>query len=412
MKQILLIFSLLLFPIISMAQEIKGKVVDESGEPLIGVTIQALESNKYATTDFDGNFSINAQLNEVLKFTMVGMEDKNVNASSNMTVTMKQSLTQLEDVVVIGYGTAKKRDLTGSIVSIKGEEVADKPNNNVLNSLQGKVAGMTVVNSGQPGAEPDIRIRGTVSLFQTKPLYVIDGLFSESIEFVNPNDIKSIEVLKDPSSLAIFGARGANGVIIVTTKSAKIGETQINYNTSIGFKNITGKPDMANGAEFKQMYDIQRINQGVSPYPYYNLYNADTDWVDEIANDNALFYNHNISFRNATDKNNLFVGFGYSNEEGLIKNELYKKFTANIKDQLQVTDFLKMGVNANFLDSRLPRLGSFTTALNTTPLATPFNDELGVYNQLPTEMGGAQLGNALLEVEGKKVHNSTEILKL
>lgn len=402
MRQILLFFSLLLVSFMSYGQEIKGTVADELGNPLIGVTIHAMQSDKYTTTDFDGNFTLEAKEGEDIQFTFIGFQPLTMKASQNMKAVMIESTTELQDVVMIGYGTAKKRDLTGSIVSVKGEEVADKPNNNVLSSLQGKVAGLSVVNSGQPGEEPDVRIRGTISLYQTKPLYVIDGIFSETMDFVNPNDIKSIEVLKDPSSLAVFGARGANGVILVTTKRAKNGETQINYNTTVGFKNITGKPDMTNGAEFKFLYDMQRANQGAPAYPYYNLYNADTDWVDAITNDNALFYNHNLSFSNSSEKNTFYAGFGYSNEEGLIKNELYKKFTANLNDELQVTNYLKLGVNVNFLDARLPRLGSFTTALNTTPLATPYNSELGVYNQLPTDMGAAQLGNALLEVEGKK----------
>ena len=402
MRKIYLLLISILFSVSSFTQEINGIIIDEFGNTLPGVNIQTLKSNKFATSNFDGSFTIQGSIGEQIKFSMIGMEDLIMEASQNMNVTLLQSITELETVVMIGYGTSKKRDLTGSIVSIKGEEVADKPNNNVLSSLQGKVAGLSVVNSGQPGVEPDVRIRGTISLYQTKPLYVIDGIFSETMDFVNPNDIKSIEVLKDPSSLSVFGARGANGVILVTTKRARNGETQINYNTTVGYKNITGKPDMTNGEEFKYLYDMQRANQGASPYPYYNLYNANTDWIDEIANKNALFYNHNISFSNASDKNSFYAGFGYSNEEGLIKNELYKKFTANINDELKVTNYLKMGISANFLDTRLPRLGGFTTALNTTPLATPYNYDLGVYNQLPTDMGAAQLGNALLEVEGKK----------
>ncbi|MGV7106778.1 SusC/RagA family TonB-linked outer membrane protein [Flavobacterium sp. U410] len=402
MRQILVIISLLFIPIISFAQEIKGNVVDEFGTPLSGVTIQVLQTEKYSMTDFDGNFTIEAKQGQDLKFTMIGMQDLVAKATPNMKLVMSESLTQLEDVVMIGYGKAKKRDLTGSIVSVKGEEVADKPNNNVLNSLQGKVAGLQVVNSGQPGAEPDVRIRGTISLYQTKPLYVVDGIFTDNIDFVNPSDIASLEVLKDPSSLSVFGARGANGVILVTTKRAKTGETVINYNSSVGFKSITGKPDMANASQFKTLYDMQRQNQGLSPYSYYDLYTADTDWVDTIANDNALFYNHNISFSNSSENNKIYAGFGYSNEEGLVKNELYKKFTATLNDELTIKKNLKLGVNLNFLDARLPRLGNFTSALNSTPIVAPFNDVEGVYNQLPTDMGGAQLGNPLLEVEGKK----------
>ena len=143
--------------ILSFAQEIDGTIVDEFGNALPGVNIQTLKSNKFATSNFDGSFTIQGSIGEQIKFSMIGMEDLIVEASQNMNVTLLQSVTELETVVMIGYGTAKKRDLTGSIVSIKGDEVADKPNNNVLSSLQGKVAGLSVVNSGQPGSEPDVR---------------------------------------------------------------------------------------------------------------------------------------------------------------------------------------------------------------------------------------------------------------
>jgi len=402
MKQILLIFSLLFIPLVSFSQEIKGNVVDESGEPLIGVTIYASQSDKYITTDFDGNFSIDVKQGENLKFTMVGFEELDLEASQNMKVIMKVSITQLQDVVVIGYGTAKKRDLTGSIVSIKGEEVANKPNTNVLSSLQGKVAGLSVVNSGQPGAEPDIRIRGTVSLFNTKPLYVIDGIFNDNMSFVNPSDVESIEVLKDPSSLAVFGAKGANGVIIVTTKKAKNGKTTINYNSSVGFKSITNKPSLTNGEQFKTLYDQQRVNQGVSPYPYYNLFNANTDWIDQIANDNAMINIQNLSISNSTEKNKFYLGLGYTTDEGLIKNELYKKITFNLNDELTFNDRIKVGIGLNGLDTRLPQLHNFISAINATPIVAPYNYDQGLYNQLPTDLGGAQLGNPLLEVEAKK----------
>lgn len=145
---------------------------------------------------------------------------------------------QIEEVVMIGYGTAKKRDLTGSIAKVGGDVVADKPNANPINALQGQVAGLSVVNSGQPGSQADVRIRGTVTINQTQPVYIVDGVFANNIDFLNPSDIESMEVLKDPSSLAIFGNRGANGAIIVTTKRAKSGKTTINLSSSIGVKSL------------------------------------------------------------------------------------------------------------------------------------------------------------------------------
>lgn len=400
MKKIIFLLSII-FPLISIAQDIKGRIVDETGQPLIGVNIQNLSTNADASSDVDGNFILKANTNDQIKFTMIGMKDITLSAKPNMSVKMSSQATEL-DVVTIGYGTAKKRDLTGSIVKVSGKEIADKPNTNPINSLQGKVAGLTIVNSGTPGSEPDIRIRGTGSLFQTKPLYVVDGIFNDNISYVNPSDIESMEILKDPSSLAVFGARGANGVIIVTTKKGKIGKTTVNYNTSMGVKSITDQPDLTNASQFKTLYDQQRINQGLPAYNFYNLFTADTDWIDEITNKSAVIYTHNISISNATEKNRFYAGFGFVNEEGIIKNELYKKFTFNLNDEVTVSDRFKVGVGINGSDEHLPRLGNYISAISATPIVDPFNEAEGVYNQLPSNMGAAQLGNPLLEVEGKK----------
>ena len=160
-----------------------------------------------------------------------------VNGQTQLSVSLTSSggTEVAQEVVVIGYGTSNKRDLTGSIAKISGKEIADKPNPNPVASLQGKVAGLSIVNSGTPGQAPDIRIRGTVSIGQVHPLYVVDGIFNDNIDYINPNDIESIEVLKDPSSLAIFGVKGATGVIAITTKKAKSGQVVVNFNTKLWY---------------------------------------------------------------------------------------------------------------------------------------------------------------------------------
>ncbi len=396
--------ALILLPAYMSGQVIKGKVLDKNGIGIPGAMVFATDSKTSADTDFDGNFNINAKVSEMLKISMVGFDALSVPATSSpMSITMKESKdTELKEVVVIGYGTAKKRDLTGSIVRIEGKQIADRPNSNPIASIQGKVAGLSIVNSGQPGAEPDIRIRGTISRYQTKPLYVVDGILNDNINFLNSNDIESMEVLKDPSSLAIFGVRGANGVIIITSKKAKTGKTIINYSASTGVKSITGKPSLANASQFKTMYDEQRVNEGAAPYAYYSSFTGDTDWIDEIASNSAITSIHNISVSNGTDKNKFYFGAGYFTDEGLIKNEKYKKFTININDELQISDAIKFGVGINGYHADLPQLHSFGSALNATPIVEPFNNSLGIYNQLPLEIGAAQIGNPLLEVEGKK----------
>ncbi len=397
------LLALILIPAYMSGQEINGKVTDSNGVGIPGAIVVAINSNNSAEADFDGNFSIKAQVGEVLKFSMLGFDSVSVPASAPlMTVKLNESQANtLKEVVVIGYGTAKKRDLTGSIVKVQGKEIADKPNPNPIVSVQGKVAGLSIVNSGKPGEDPDVRIRGTVSRYQTKPLYVVDGIFCDDIKFMNASDIESMEILKDASSLAIFGVRGANGVIIITSKRAKNGKTAINFNTSIGFKSIVNTPSLTNGEQFKTLYDEQRSNQGLAPYSYYNKFNANTNWIDEIKNESATVVTNNLSISNGTDKNKFYLGVGYIQDDGVIDYEKYKKFTFNLNNEVQLSESIKVGVGMNGYTSSLPQLHNFESSLRATPIVTPRN-AAGMFNQLPLEIGAAQIGNPLADVEGKK----------
>src|SRR5690348_13341219 len=224
-------------PVAAVDVTVRGKITGEGGAPLAGVSVLVKGTSIGTTTNNDGNFSLNVPNADVtLVISSVGYDEQEValNGRTEISVGLITSTKLIDQVVVIGYGTANKRDLTGSIVKISGKEVADKPNTNPVASLQGKVAGLSVVNNGTPGQEPDIRIRGTVSIGQVHPLYVVDGILEDNIDYINPNDIESIEILKDPSSLAIFGVKGATGVIAITTKKARAGQVVINYNTAYG----------------------------------------------------------------------------------------------------------------------------------------------------------------------------------
>ena len=316
----------------------------------------------------------------------------------SFTVIFGQEKTDsLTEVVAIGYGKAKKRDLTGSIVKIEGSAVADKPNANPVASLQGRVAGLSIVNSGRLGQEPDIRIRGTISRYQTKPLYVVDGIFSDNISYINSNDIESMEILKDPSSLAIFGVKGANGVIIVTTKQGKGGKLSINLNSSISAKSIVGKPKLADASLFKTLYNERLSNEGLAPFAYYNLYNGNTNWINEIANDAAVINNTNLSLTSGNEKNKIAFGLGYYTEDGLIKNEKLERITFNINNEIKFNKNFRIGFGLNGIKTKLPNEGDFSSALIATPIVDPYNSN-GVYNQLPTQIGAAQIGNPLLQV--------------
>lgn len=409
-KIILLLF--FLFSVSGFAQDLTVSGVVTSSEdnmPVPGVNVIVKGTTRGVSTDFDGNYTIEVKTGEVLEFSAVGFKTVAITISNQTTinVTMETDIASLDEVVVVGYGTARKRDLTGSIVSIKGEEIADKPATNPIASMQGKVSGLTVVNSGQLGQTPDIRIRGTSSRYNVSPLFVVDGIFADNIDFVNPNDIESIEVLKDASSLAIFGVRGANGVIIVTTKQAKLGKFTVNFNSSVGVKNITDAPNLADASLFKELYNEQLANEGAAPFSYYNVFTGDTDWVDRIANRSALIQTNNLSIQNSTEKNKLSFGLGYRLEEGLVKKEELQRITFNLNNEYKLTDDFKMGLTINGLQDKLPNTGSFGSALNATPIVDPIHNDTrpefnGLYNQLPVEIGGPQIGNPALVAEVTK----------
>ena len=383
---------------------VKGVVTDaKSNEPLIGVTVLEKGTNNGSVTNFNGEFTLTVPSNSTLVISYIGYQSQNVKVTgSTVNVALAEDTKQLDEVVVLGYGTAAKRDLTGSIVKVSAKELNGRPNSNPVASLQGKVTGLSVVNDGKPGSEPDIRIRGTVSLNQTKPLYIVDGIFNDNINFVSPSDIESMEVLKDPSSLAIFGVRGANGVIIVTTKKGQQGKVNVNLSSSVGVKNIVSVPKMVDRTGFITLYDEQRANQSAVPYSDYTLFKGNSDWIGEISQKNALVNVNNLSISSGNEKNKLYFGLGYLNEQGLIKNEAYNKFTASVNDELNITKYLKVGVGVNGSKANLPQLHDFTSAINATPIVEPFNSAAGVYSKLPDQIGGPQIGNPLLFVEGNK----------
>lgn len=329
------------------------------------------------------------------------------------TVTDSIREHKIDEVVVIGYGTAKKRDLAGSVVKVEGSVVADKPASNPVNSLQGKVAGVSIVNSGQPGSQADVRIRGTVTINQTQPQYIVDGVFVNNIDFVNPNDIESMEILKDPSSLAIFGSRGANGAIIITTKRGKSGRTMVNLYSSIGVKSFDNRPEIANGDQFRILYNEDLAQQGLPAYTKFDIFNANTNWMDLLEKKGALITNHGVSISNGSDKNRVSFSFGYQQEQGSIKYEDYQRMTLKFNDDLKITDHIRAGIGFTGSFSRLPQLHGFGSALTATPVIAPINqlhvmnadrtvDYYGLYNSLPQDLGAAQISNPLASLELEK----------
>lgn len=391
---------------------VTGKVVDEKNEPLIGVGIRIQGTGTGAATNVDGMYSISVAEGNVLEFSYLGMKTQffTVTSQNVINVTMQDDSQVLAETVIIGYGSAKKRDLTGSIVSIKAEEIANKPSSNPLASLQGRVAGVQVVNTGRAGQDPEIRIRGTNSINGYKPLYIVDGLFSDNINYINPADIESMEILKDPSSLAIFGVRGANGVIIITTKRAKAGQTIVNINASFGFKHIYDRVDITNSAQFKELYNEQRANQGADPYDYTN-WGADTNWQDEMFQ-TGFITNNNVSITGSGEKSKFYLGLGYTSEEGSIKTEKFSKITVNLSSDYDVTDFLKFGFQVNGAKNKTPDAKNVTAIVRAAPIAPMYatytdpvtgNSET-LLHSMP-DFQRAQLWNPLVETDIRGNHN-------
>lgn len=329
---------------------VTGKVTDEIGQALPAASVTEKGTSNGTLTDEKGRFTLSVEESAVIVINYVGYSTQEISVSgrgnTNIDVKMELTSSKIDEVVVIGYGTAVKRDLTGSITKIDGKEVADRPNTNPIASLQGKVAGLSVINSGTPGQAPDIRIRGTISIGSIKVLYVVDGILTDNIDYLNPNDIESIEVLKDASSLAIFGVRGASGVIAITTKKAKAGQFNVSYNAAYGTRKLVDKIKWADAAQFKTLFEEEKENIGVTDPFDYSKWNNNTDWIDAVTR-TGKFNNHNLSINGASDKNRFSMSMGYVSDDGIIRHENQEKFQFSINDELKVSSAFKVGFNIN-----------------------------------------------------------------
>lgn len=347
--------------------KVTGRVTGPDGQGVPSVTVRIKGSNAATTTGNDGSYSISAPDGATLVFSSVGYVEQEVpvNGRTTINVTLQIAAKDINEVVVIGYGTASKRDLTGSIAKVSGKEVADKPNANPLSSLQGKIAGVSVVNNAVPGEKPDIRIRGTVSMGSVNPLFVVDGIFTDNIDYINPNDIESIEVLKDPSSLAIFGVKGASGVIAITTKKARAGQVTLNLSSNFGAKKLVDKIELASGDDFRKIFATEAANGLDDPDPTIGQKNTDfvnnemdmwtgnTDWIKAVTR-TALFNNSNLSITAASDKNKFNMGLGYTLDQGLVKHVQYKRYTLNFGDEYKLNKMFKVGINVIGSSEKLP----------------------------------------------------------
>lgn len=395
---------LMILSVAAQTKQISGTVVSADKEPLPGVVVSIPATNTGVVTNADGHYVIQAKKGDNLSFSFVGMATQVITVGNQNTinVVLKEESFLLEETVVIGYGSAKKRDLTGSIATVKASEIASKPSTNPLASIQGKVAGVQVVNTGRAGQDPEIRIRGTNSINGFAPLYVVDGLFTDNINYLNSADIESMEILKDPSSLAIFGVRGANGVIIINTKKAKKGQTVVSLNASVGFKNIGDRIGLTDAAQFRELYNEQRVNQGSDPFDY-TIWNADTDWQDEIFQ-TGFMTNNNISITGAGEKSKFYMSLGYAMEEGTIKTEKLNKVTLNLHSEYDVTDYLRFGFQVNGMRMLPPDAKNVSAAIKAAPISPVYESTTGLHHTLP-DFQRAQVSNPMISIDLSGRHN-------
>lgn len=398
MKRKFLLLVLCLFSgyyVFAQSLQVTGKVTDAaSNETLIGVSVIVKGSTTGTQTDMNGNFAISAPTGATLVFTYLGFVTQEIPLNGRTTLNVKLAVSSqiLEQVVVIGYGTQRKRDLTGTITSVKGEDLEKLPNTNPVSSLQGKVAGLTIVNNGTPGQAPTVRIRGVNSTNSASPIYVVDGVIQTNIDYLNSADIESIEVLKDPSSTAIFGIQGGNGVIVVSTKRAPKGQTRISFQSSVGLQKVPNQIDVVDAEGFKKLYSAQLANLNAAPFDY-TKYTANTNWQDLVLK-TASINNNNLSIANSSEKTTTLLNVGYSNQEGVLSNTRFEKYNARVNEEIKLNSNIKVGADINgFHYIRDQADVSLNNVLWAAPIV-PVQLDPNTYYSMPS-FQRAQVGNPI-----------------
>ena len=330
------------------AQSVKvtGTVVDSNNEPVIGAYIKVKGSNKGAVTDLDGHYTIDADKNATLVISYVGManQEEKIGNRSQINFVLKDDANDLNEVVVIGYGQVKKGDLTSSISAIKGDKLEKLSTGNVMNALQGQVNGVQISGAGDPGASPRVIIRGVTTVNGSDPLYVVDGMpVGTNINFLNQNDIESMQVLKDASASAIYGTRASNGVILITTKKGKKGDAKFNVTATVGLQTLK-KQNMADSQEYKKVFDARYTNDGnVSPFK--GSADTYTDWWKECINDVAVQQNYDLSFSGGNDKMIYSGSIGYYKQDSQYKVGQWQKLSARFSTEYNFNKIVKAGVD-------------------------------------------------------------------
>jgi TonB-dependent starch-binding outer membrane protein SusC len=378
---------------------VKGKVTNVSGEPIRGVSILVKGTAKGTSSDINGDYSITVAEDAVLTFSSVGYETQEVSVAGRpeINVTLQNSTKAIDQVVVVGYGTQRKRDLTGSISSVSGAEISKQPVLTATQALQGKVAGVQIISSGAPNSAPIVRIRGTGSvLAAANPVYVVDGVITDDIRNINTADIVSTEILKDASSAAIYGVRASNGVILITTRKGRVG-MQVTYDGRVGIREASKIVKMANSAEYATYINEASVNTGngevlVDPVTTVN----NTDWFETIIG-SALFHEHNTSISGGSEKANYYFGAGYLSDEGIVINNKFERYTARTNNEFRPSAKVKVNTIISYAHGQ-------TQDVN---LGSAYNNAYHAAPTIPSKINGKygntsafqNVGNPLVDIE-------------
>ena len=360
MKKVLLFFVVFFLSVSTYAQvSVSGTVKDSSGETLPGVNVIAVGTSVGTSTDFDGNFEILApEATQGIKFSFIGYADQTISMESakagNIQIVLQEDANVLEDVILIGYGTQKKSDITGAVSSVKSKDLEDQPVADAAVLLQGRAAGVQVTQtSGAPGSGISVKIRGTGSVGNSDPLYVVDGIFLNEIDHINSSDIASMEVLKDASATAIYGSRGANGVVLITTKKGNTEDVSVRIEAMAGIQNVWKSPDLMNSTDWLNSINTARVNGGIGDLVLMTPSDdpsRTTDWF-EGATRSASIYKLNATVSRGNKKSNTLFSLGYVQNQGVVVGSDYSRLNLRLNTNYTISKMFKTGINLSVSNS-------------------------------------------------------------
>ena len=362
---------------------IKGQIIDENNEPLIGVSVIIKGASTIGTiTDFDGNYALEVPAGKnVLEISYIGYKTQEITIGKNtqLNIKMQPDTQTLDEVVVIGYGTMKKSDLTGAVSSIGNKDIKDSPVSNLGQAIQGKISGVQIVDAGKPGDNVSIKIRGLGSINNCDPLVVIDGVPTDlGLSSLNMADVERLDVLKDASATAIYGSRGANGVVMITTKRGTEGKGKLAVSANYSFQNATNVPSLLNAAQYAELSNDMMVNSGRNPNPEWanpSELGAGTDWMDELLR-TGVMQNYTVSYSGGNEKSHYYVSGGFLDQSGIVKSVNYRRFTFQSNSDAQVLKWLKFSNNITF-SADTKKSGSYNIgdALKALPIYPVKNED-------------------------------------